>query len=146
MDCIKPGQHGSTYGGNPIGCAVAMAACNVLKDEKLCENAETLGEVFRTTLQAELKDVPFVKEVRGQGLLNAVECDEAFSKQVSAWQVCLKLKENGLLAKPTHDNIIRFAPPLVINAKQLDECMKIIVSTFKSFSVSATSTPSDSKL
>lgn len=125
---IKPGEHGSTYGGNPLACRVAMAALEVLKDEKLAENATRMGELFR----AEMKklDQPWVQSVRGRGLMNAIVIDK--TGPVKAWDICLKLRENGLLAKPTHDHIIRLAPPLVINEAQMKECCAIILKTFAS--------------
>jgi len=119
---IKPGEHGSTYGGNPLACKVAMAALDVLKDEKLAENAQTLGEYFRTALR-DLNN-PYVAEVRGKGLLNAIVIRH--EDKDAAWNLCLALKERGLLAKPTHGDKIRFAPPLVITKEQIDECVAII--------------------
>ncbi|KAF4611935.1 hypothetical protein D9613_003896 [Agrocybe pediades] len=125
MLCIQPGEHGSTYGGNPLGCAVAMTALDVLVDEKLSERAYTLGEYFRNAIR-DLKS-PLVKEVRGRGLLNAVVIDESKSTRGrTAWQFCLLLKSRGVLAKPTHVNIIRFAPPLIIEEEDLKEAVKII--------------------
>ncbi|KAF8970660.1 ornithine aminotransferase [Flammula alnicola] len=128
MLCIQPGEHGSTYGGNPLGCAVAMTALSVLIDERLAERAFTLGEYFRTAIRA--INSPLVKEVRGRGLLNAIVMDEEISKKRgrgrSAWQFCLLLKSRGVLAKPTHVNIIRFAPPLVIEEEDLKEAVNII--------------------
>lgn len=129
MMCIKPGEHGSTYGGNPVACKVAMAALEILRDENLAEKADALGETFRAEMRT--MDYPWIKEVRGKGLLNAVEVTAG--GRVDAWDICVKLKENGLLAKPTHDNIIRFAPPLVITEDQLQECCKIIKDTFATF-------------
>lgn len=126
---IKPGEHGSTYGGNPLACRVAMEALQILKDEKLDENAEKMGQIFRQELQK--LDYPWIKEVRGKGLLNALEVHP--DSGVDAWDVCVKLKENGLLAKPTHDTIIRFAPPLVITEPQLREALDIIIKTLASF-------------
>ena len=125
MLTIKPGEHGSTYGGNPLGCKVAMAALDVLKEEKLAENAFALGNIFREKLSK--IDNPFVKEVRGKGLLNAIEIQP--ESEETAWNVCLKLKENGLLAKPTHGDKIRFAPPLVMTEEQLNECIEVIGQT-----------------
>lgn len=119
---IKPGEHGSTYGGNPLACKVAIASLQVLKDEQLSEKSETLGNYFRTQLEA--LNSPFIKLVRGKGLLNAIVV--AHSDPDAAWKLCLELKENGLLAKPTHGDKIRFAPPLVITKEQLDECIAII--------------------
>ncbi|MEA3460820.1 MAG: ornithine--oxo-acid transaminase [Bacteroidota bacterium] len=129
MLCIKPGEHGSTYGGNPVAAKVAIAALEVLKEENLAERAEELGEKFR----AELKkiDSPMVELVRGKGLLNAIVIKPTNGK--TAWDVCVALKENGLLAKPTHEHIIRFAPPLVITEEQLMECVEIIAKTIESF-------------
>uniref|UniRef100_A0A336K6D8 Ornithine aminotransferase n=1 Tax=Culicoides sonorensis TaxID=179676 RepID=A0A336K6D8_CULSO len=127
MLCIKPGEHGSTYGGNPLGCTVAMAALQVIIDENLCENSEKLGKKLRDGLEKLPKSV--VKIVRGKGLLNAIVIEEKYN----AWDICVKLKENGLLAKPTHGDIIRFAPPLIITEPELDECLKIIEMTIKSF-------------
>ncbi|CBQ73547.1 probable CAR2-ornithine aminotransferase [Sporisorium reilianum SRZ2] len=125
MLCIKPGEHGSTYGGNPLGCAVATAAIDVLVNEKLCERADELGAKFRHQL-AEIKH-PLLASVRGRGLLNAIVIDEHKStKGRSAWQLCLLLKHKGLLAKPTHVNIIRLAPPLVIDEKDLEKGVQII--------------------
>ncbi|KAF5366834.1 hypothetical protein D9758_006514 [Tetrapyrgos nigripes] len=125
MLCIKPGEHGSTYGGNPLGCAVAMTALKVLVEEKLADRAMRLGEIFRSSVTA-LKS-PLVQTVRGRGLLNAVVIDEGKSiKGRTAWQLCLLLKSRGVLAKPTHVNIIRFAPPLVISEEDLMRAVKII--------------------
>lgn len=125
---IKPGEHGSTYGGNPLACRVAMEALQILKDEKLDQQSEKLGRIFRDTLRGVKK--PWIKEVRGKGLLNALEVVEG--QGVEAWDVCVKLKDAGVLAKPTHDTIIRFAPPLVITEEQLKECLEIIVSVLES--------------
>jgi ornithine--oxo-acid transaminase len=125
MLCIRPGEHGSTYGGNPLGCAVAQAALRVLVDENLADRAARLGEAFRTKVRA--LNSPLVKEVRGRGLLNAVVIDEEKSTRGrTAWQLCLLLKSRGVLAKPTHVNIIRFAPPLVIEEADLEKAIKII--------------------
>ncbi|HRG00965.1 MAG TPA: ornithine--oxo-acid transaminase [Bacteroidia bacterium] len=129
MMCIKPGQHGSTYGGNPLGCKVAMTAMQVVLDEKLAENANELGELLRNELRAIKSDR--VTLVRGKGLLNAIIIKE--KDGISAWDVCLKLAENGLLAKPTHGDIIRFAPPLVITKEQILDCASIIRKTIESF-------------
>jgi ornithine--oxo-acid transaminase len=123
MLCIKPGEHGSTYGGNPLGCAVAIEALKILKEEKLVENADALGERFRSKLSA-IKS-PMLESVRGRGLLNAIVIDEAYCNK-SAWHVCLLLQKYGLLAKPTHRNIIRLAPPLVITEEELDKGVAII--------------------
>ena len=124
--CIQPGQHGSTYGGNPLACAVAMAALDVVTDENLCENAAEQGEHLRTALRA-IKH-PMLKSVRGRGLMNAIDIEP--TNGLEAWDVCLKLAENGLLAKPTHQHTIRFSPPLVITAEQMDEAISIIEKTF----------------
>ena len=122
MMTIKPGEHGSTYGGNPLACAVAMTALQVLKDENLCANAEAMGNLLRGEL--EKLNSPFISIVRGKGLLNAIVIKHA--NPDAAWELCLLLKENGLLAKPTHGDKIRFAPPLVINKEQVMECVEII--------------------
>ncbi len=129
MLCIKPGEHGSTYGGNPLGCKVAMAALQVVKDENLEENATRLGEIFRDELSK--IDSDMIEQVRGKGLLNAVIIKPKNGK--TAWDVCVAMKENGLIAKPTHGNIIRFAPPLVINEEQLREALGIIKRTLAQF-------------
>lgn len=129
MLTIKPGEHGSTYGGNPIAGKVAMAALNVILDEKLVENSNRLGELFRTEMKA--INSPMIEIVRGKGLLNAVAVKPTNGK--TAWDVCLALKENGLIAKPTHEHIIRFTPPLVINEAQMMEAIEIIKRTFKQF-------------
>ena len=130
MLCIKPGEHGSTYGGNPLACKVAIAALNVIKEEDLCENSQILGEVFRKKLRKFSN--PLIKEVRGKGLLNAIEVNDS-PESKTAWNICMELKEKGLLAKPTHGNIIRFAPPLVINKRHLEICIEIIKNVFESF-------------
>ncbi len=129
MLCIKPGEHGSTFGGNPLACKVAIAALQVIKDEKLEENAARLGEIFRE----ELRKIPsdMIELVRGKGLLNAVVIKPKNGK--TAWDVCMCMKENGLLAKPTHGHIIRFAPPLIITEKQLHEALSIIKKSFAEF-------------
>lgn len=129
MLCIKPGEHGSTYGGNPIAAKVAIAALEVLKEENLAERALELGEKFRTAL--EKIDSPMIELVRGKGLLNAIVIKPTNGK--TAWDVCVALKENGMLAKPTHEHIIRFAPPLVITEEQLLECAGIVERTLQSF-------------
>lgn len=128
MLTIKPGEHGSTYGGNPLACKVAMEAMQVVIDEKLADNAQYLGEILRSELRKIKSDR--VTEVRGKGLLNAIVIKE--KDGIDAWDVCMKLKENGLLAKPTHGDIIRFAPPLVITEEQLMECVNIIRRTIES--------------
>jgi ornithine--oxo-acid transaminase len=125
---IKPGEHGSTYGGNPLACHVATAALQVLLDEKLAENATRMGDLFRREMQG-LRQ-PWVREVRGRGLMNAVVIDP--QGPVKAWDICLKLRDNGLLAKPTHDHIIRLAPPLVIQESQMRESCEILLRTFGS--------------
>lgn len=130
MLCIKPGEHGSTYGGNPLACAVATAALEVVRDEKLAAHAERLGQIFRSEMEKML-DHDMVELVRGKGLLNAVIIKPKGDKK--AWDVCVALKENGLLAKPTHDHIIRFAPPLVITEEQLMDCLAIIKKTIEQF-------------
>jgi len=122
MLTIKPGEHGSTYGGNPLACAVAMTALRVLKEEKMAANAEAMGEIFRNEMQ-KIKS-PFLRTVRGRGLMNAIEIEHSNSE--AAWELCLILKENGLLAKPTHGDKIRFTPPLVITEEQVKDCVKII--------------------
>ncbi|WP_317044238.1 ornithine--oxo-acid transaminase [Labilibaculum antarcticum] len=129
MLCIKPGEHGSTFGGNPIACAVAMAALTVVKEEKLAENAEAMGKIFRKELQ-EVKS-EMITLVRGKGLLNAVVIKPKDGK--TAWDVCMRLRDNGMLAKPTHGDIIRFAPPLTINEEQLREALEIIKKTMAEF-------------
>ncbi|MCA6436616.1 MAG: ornithine--oxo-acid transaminase [Bacteroidetes bacterium] len=124
MLTIKPGEHGSTYGGNPLACAVATEALKVLKDEKLVENSESLGQLFREAMVKLMNESDAITNVRGKGLFNAIVIKEKNGK--TAWDVCLQFAENGLLAKPTHGDIIRFAPPLVINKTQLEECIEII--------------------
>lgn len=134
MMCIKPGEHGSTYGGNPLACAVAMEAMRVVKDEKLAENAQRLGQIFRKRMQINLVEKSdLVVLVRGKGLLNAIVIND-HAESETAWNICLKLAENGLLAKPTHGNIIRFAPPLTMTEEQLLDCCNIIESTIQQFS------------
>lgn len=133
MLTIRPGEHGSTFGGNPLACAVATAALEVVKDEQLAENAAYLGNLFRRNIQENLVDrTELVQLVRGKGLLNAVVIGNDPDGDLS-WRICLKLAENGLLAKPTHGNIIRFAPPLVITKDQLEECCDIITKTILTF-------------
>ena len=132
MNVIKPGQHGSTFGGNPVACAVAMAALDVIKDENLAENAERLGNLFRRKMDDYIRSSNIVTLVRGKGLLNAIVINDSEDSS-TAWDICMKLKENGLLAKPTHGNIIRFAPPLVMNEEQLLECVSIIEKTLREF-------------
>ena len=132
MDVIQPGQHGSTFGGNPMACSVAMEALEVIRDEKLTQNARHLGELFRTAMQEYIETSTIVLKVRGKGLLNAIVINDTETSN-TAWNICIQLKENGLLAKPTPGNIIRFAPPLVISEDQLYECVEIITKTLKAF-------------
>ncbi len=132
MNVIKPGQHGSTFGGNPIACAVAVAALDVVEEEKLSERAEELGKLFRSEIEKVMEKTALITKVRGKGLLNAILINDTPDSS-TAWNICLKLKENGLLAKPTHGNIIRLAPPLVITEEQLLDCVKIIEKTILSF-------------
>jgi len=132
MEVIKPGTHGSTFGGNPIAAAVAIAALEVVKDERLADNAERLGEIFRNALNEYIENSTICKLVRGKGLLNAIVIDTTEDSD-TAWNICLCLRDNGLLAKPTHGNIIRFAPPLVMNEEQLRDCISIITNTLKEF-------------
>ncbi|MCW3078367.1 MAG: ornithine aminotransferase [Bacteroidetes bacterium] len=131
MLTIKPGEHGSTYGGNPLACAVAMEALKVLKDENLADNAEKMGVIFRDEMNKLKSECNIITHVRGKGLLNAIVIKEKEGK--TAWEVCMKLAEHGLLAKPTHGDIIRFAPPLVINREQLMECVSIIRNVILNF-------------
>jgi len=128
MLTIKPGEHGSTYGGNPLGCKVAMAALRIVKDEMLAENADLMGNYFREKLNQYISKSNIIKLIRGKGLLNAIVINDDEDSN-TAWDICLKLKENGLLAKPTHGNIIRFAPPLIINKNQIDQAVKIIIKS-----------------
>ena len=132
MLCIKPGEHGSTFGGNPLACKVAQSALEVVIEEDLAKNAAELGEVFRSELSKRLLENKLVKLIRGKGLLNAIVINDTEDSS-TAWDICLALRDNGLLAKPTHGNIIRFAPPLVINKKQLLLCIDIIVNTLNTF-------------
>lgn len=132
MNVIKPGQHGSTYGGNPIAAAVSMAALDAVIEEDLAANAEVLGRLFREKLENYIAHSTICNGVRGKGLLNAILINDT-EESDTAWNICLKLRDNGLLAKPTHGNIIRFAPPLVINEVQLLECLHIIMTTLKEF-------------
>ena len=134
MSVIKPGQHGSTFGGNPIACAVAIAALEVVKDEKLAENAERLGDLFREELSKFIETTNLIIGVRGKGLLNAILINDTEDSS-TAWDICLKLRDNGLLAKPTHGNIIRFAPPLVITEEQIMDCISIIKNTINEFEI-----------
>ncbi|MFC6095048.1 ornithine--oxo-acid transaminase [Flavobacterium qiangtangense] len=132
MNVIKPGQHGSTFGGNPIAATVAIAALEVVTDEKLAENATYLGNIFREKLDDYIQTSNIATLVRGKGLLNAVVINDT-EESDTAWNICMKLRDNGLLAKPTHGNIIRFAPPLVMNEEQLLDCVSIIIKTLKEF-------------
>ena len=132
MNVIKPGNHGSTFGGNPIAAAVAMAALEVVRDEKLADNAERLGIIFRKELSDFAATNDLISLVRGKGLLNAIVINDTEYSN-TAWNICLQLRDNGLLAKPTHGNIIRFAPPLVMTEKQLYECIEIIKKTISNF-------------
>lgn len=132
MEVIKPGQHGSTFGGNPIAAKVAIAALQVVLDEKLAQNARRLGQIFRTEMQRIIANTSLIKLVRGKGLLNAIVINDSTDSS-TAWDLCVALKNNGLLAKPTHGNIIRFAPPLVMTETQLRECVGIIERTIAEF-------------
>ncbi|MBD3863905.1 ornithine--oxo-acid transaminase [Olleya marilimosa] len=132
MNVIKPGNHGSTFGGNPVAAAIGTAALEVIKDEKLAQNAFDLGEIFRAELSKFIETSNIVKSVRGKGLLNAILINDTEDSD-TAWNICIALRDNGLLAKPTHGNIIRFAPPLVMTKAQLLDCVSIITSTLKQF-------------
>ncbi|WP_297765394.1 ornithine--oxo-acid transaminase [uncultured Muriicola sp.] len=132
MEVIRPGNHGSTFGGNPLACAVAMAALEVVRDESLAENADYLGKLFRKEMAKLAKESPLVQLVRGKGLLNAIVINDSEDSS-TAWDICMALKENGLLAKPTHGNIIRFAPPLIMTEDQLLDCVLIIKKTIVAF-------------
>ena len=132
MLTIKPGEHGSTFGGNPVACEVAMAALKVIRDEKLSENAHNMGVIFRDRIQTYINNSNIVEKIRGKGLLNAIVIKDDENSDI-AWNICLKMAEKGLLAKPTHGNIIRFAPPLIINEDQLNNCIEIIISSLKDF-------------
>jgi ornithine--oxo-acid transaminase len=132
MNVIKPGQHGSTFGGNPIAAAVAIAALDVVRDEKLAENAVLLGNLFREKLNEYIATSNIATLARGKGLLNAILINDTEDSS-TAWDICIRLRDNGLLAKPTHGNIIRFAPPLVMNEEQLLDCVSIIIKTLKEF-------------
>ena len=132
MKVIYPGNHGSTFGGNPVAAAVAMAALTVVKDEKLAENAYRLGNLFRSELNKYIASSKLVHLVRGRGLLNAIVINDS-EESNTAWNICLKLRDNGLLAKPTHGNIIRFAPPLVMSEEQILDCVSIIAKTLQEF-------------
>ena len=132
MEVIQPGQHGSTFGGNPVAGKVGMAALDVIRDERLTQNARELGKVFRDRMNQLIEKTDLVTLVRGKGLLNAIVINDA-EESSTAWDICVQLKENGLLAKPTHGNIIRFAPPLVMTEEQLHECCDIIEKTILAF-------------
>jgi ornithine--oxo-acid transaminase len=132
MEVITPGSHGSTFGGNPVAAKVAMAALDVVKEERLAENADKLGNLFRALMQEYIDGSNVVRLVRGKGLLNAIVINDS-EESDTAWNICMRLRDHGLLAKPTHGNIIRFAPPLVMNEQQLRECVDIIVKTLKEF-------------
>ena len=132
MNVIQPGQHGSTFGGNPLGVQVAMTALEVIREEKLTQNARRLGEIFREKMNAYIRESKAVRLVRGRGLLNAIVINDSPDSD-TAWNICLKLRDNGLLAKPTHGNIIRFAPPLVMNEDELLQCVEIITKTLAGF-------------
>lgn len=132
MGVIQPGQHGSTFGGNPLAARVAIAALEVIKDEKLAENAEKMGQLFRKEMNRIIDSSDLVEKVRGKGLLNAIIINDS-PESTTAWDICVAMKENGLIAKPTHGNIIRFAPPLVMNEEQLMDCVRIIEKTITEF-------------
>jgi ornithine--oxo-acid transaminase len=134
MLCIKPGEHGSTFGGNPLACAVAIESLKVIADEGLAENAMRLGKIFRERMQRLVDKSPLLTLVRGKGLLNAVVINDSEDSD-TAWRICLSLRDNGLLAKPTHGNIIRFAPPLVMTEDELHQCCDIIEHTVLNFEV-----------
>ena len=132
MNVIKPGNHGSTFGGNPIAASVAIAALEVVREENLADNAFRLGKIFRDELSLFAKENHLIKTVRGKGLLNAILINDT-EESSTAWDICIKLRDNGLLAKPTHGNIIRFAPPLVMKEDELMECISIIKKTILEF-------------
>jgi len=132
MNVIQPGTHGSTFGGNPVGAAVAIAALEVVKNESLAENADHLGNIFRSEINKFIETSSIASQVRGRGLLNAIVINDD-EESDTAWNICLRLRDNGLLAKPTHGNIIRFAPPLVMTEAQLLDCVSIIIETLKEF-------------
>jgi ornithine--oxo-acid transaminase len=136
MNVFTPGTHGSTYGGNPMGARLAIEALGIVQDEDLCGNADRLGQLFRAEMQKLVDEFAFVKLVRGRGLLNALVIEArtaADGSPKTAWELCLLLRDNGLLAKPTHGDIIRFAPPLVITEEQLMECVNIIRTSVRQF-------------
>ena len=132
MDVIKPGQHGSTFGGNPLGSAIAKRALEVIIEEKLIQNSREIGSYFRSEMNIYIKNSNIVKLIRGKGLLNAIVIND-IPQSKTAWNICLKLLDNGLLAKPTHGNIIRFSPPLIITFDQINDCLNIIKKTLKEF-------------
>ena len=132
MLTIKPGQHGSTYGGNPLACKVAQTALSVIIEEKMVENSYNLGKIFRSKITQTMEITNLIKEVRGKGLLNAIEINDSPNSR-TAWNICIELKNNGLLAKPTHGNIIRFAPPLVINEQSILRACEIIETSFLAY-------------
>ena len=132
MNVIHPGQHGSTFGGNPVACAVAVAALDVVEEEKLSERAEELGQIFRNEIEKLIEKTDLITGVRGKGLLNAILINDT-PESKTAWNLCLALRDNGLLAKPTHGNIIRLAPPLVITDEQILDCVAIISKTVLEF-------------
>ncbi|MEJ6490838.1 MAG: aminotransferase class III-fold pyridoxal phosphate-dependent enzyme, partial [Flavobacteriales bacterium] len=132
MEVIKPGQHGSTFGGNPIAAKVAIAALSVVDEENLAQNARRLGQIFRKEMNRIIAETDLVLTVRGKGLLNAIIINDT-EESATAWNLCVAMKDNGLLAKPTHGNIIRFAPPLVMTEAQLMECVAIIEKTIKAY-------------
>lgn len=134
MLCIKPGEHGSTFGGNPLACTVAIAALDVIRDEGLAENAMKLGKLFRERMQKLVDKSDLVNLVRGKGLLNAIVINDSEDSS-TAWDICVALRDNGLLAKPTHGNIIRFAPPLVITEEEIHQCCDIIEKTIQNFKI-----------
>jgi ornithine--oxo-acid transaminase len=133
MSTLKPGEHGSTYGGNPLACKVATAALEVLREENLCENATLRGQQLRDGLNA-MVDHTIIDEVRGRGLLCSIVINQpkaGYGDKGKAWDLCLRMKEHGLLAKPTHGNIIRFAPPLIITEEEINQCLDIISTSIK---------------
>jgi ornithine--oxo-acid transaminase len=132
MLTIKPGEHGSTFGGNPLACEVAIAALEVIQNENMIDNADRMGKIFRNEINNFIKSSSIARLVRGKGLLNAIVINDKESGD-TAWRICMSMALKGLLAKPTHGNIIRFAPPLIINEEQLKDCIKIITSTLKEF-------------
>jgi ornithine--oxo-acid transaminase len=132
MDVIRPGEHGSTFGGNPLAARVAIEALEVVRDERLAQNARAMGELFRSGVRDLMKSTSLIAAVRGRGLLNAVLIDDT-PESSTAWDLCVRLKDAGLLAKPTHGNIIRFAPPLVISQEQMEEGLGILRQVFLSF-------------